>query len=418
SIFLYFAQKKRTPIIAITGSKGKSSTASSIYYGLQKSGFTAFLGGNITVSPLTFLEKIDGTTPVVLELSSWQLRDLRGRNVLKPKIAIITKIVPDHQNWYHSMDRYIDDKRLIYENQTEEDFTIVDADADNYREESENPVRGCQCWGDFFAGDTKGKVLRYSQFASKHEFYGAFLKKERDGSISGYSYVPENLRSRHAQMRNIDEEKILGNLLVPGSIMRINLLKSALALQLLGIAPMQIADVLGSWEGLAHRLEAFHTWKSPSDNRKIVFYNDSCATVPEAAAAATQAFKQDVILITGGTDKELNFLPLAQTLSGENGSKYHAKDIFLLEGTGTDKLTFLLDARHIVYFGPYKSFDELLKALHEKLASPASRSVYGSVNSKSPLPVVFSPGCTSFGMFLNEFDRGDQFKKKVKQLFF
>lgn len=418
SIFLYFAKEKRTPVIAVTGSKGKSSTASSIYYGLQKSGFTAFLGGNITVSPLTFLENIDGTTPVVLELSSWQLRDLRGRKVLKPKIAVITKIVPDHQNWYHSMDKYVADKRIIYENQTEDDFTIVDGDEDNYKKESENPVSGCASWGDFFARDTKGKVLRYSQFVMKHDRYGAFLKKERDGSIAGYSYLPENLRSRHAQMRNVEEEKIMGELLVPGSIMRINLLKSALVLQLLGIAPVQIADVLGSWEGLAHRMEAFHTWKSPSDNRKIVFYNDSCATVPEAAAAATQAFKQDVILITGGTDKELDFLPLAQTLSGENGSKYHAKDIYLLEGSGTDKLTFLLDARRIVYFGPYKSLDELLGAVREKLSSPGSRSAYGPVNSKMPLPVVFSPGCTSFGMFQNEFDRGEQFKKKVKELFF
>ena len=303
SIFLHFANKKRAPIIAVTGSKGKSSTVSAIYYGLQKSGFTAFLGGNITVSPLSFLEDVDGTTPVVLELSSWQLRDLRGRKALKPKIAIITKILPDHQNFYHSMDRYVDDKRLIYADQSPSDYTIVDADPDNYASESECPVPGCAGWGDFFARDSKGMVLRYSQFVSKDRLFGAFLKKERDGSISGYSYLPEKLKSRHAQLRGQQEEKIMGELLVPGAAMRINLLKAALALQLLGVAPVQIADVLGSWEGLAHRMEAFHTWKSPSDNRKIVFYDDSCSTVPESAASATQAFRQDVILVSGGTDK-------------------------------------------------------------------------------------------------------------------
>ena len=78
----------------------------------------------------------------------------------------------------------------------------------------------------------------------------------------------------------------------------------------------------------------------------------------------------------------------------------------------------LLEARHIAYIGPFKSLDVLLNALREKLSSTASRSIYGAVNSKMPLPVVFSPGCTSFGMFQNEFDRGDQFKKKVKQIFF
>ncbi|MBO7613691.1 MAG: UDP-N-acetylmuramoyl-L-alanine--D-glutamate ligase, partial [Treponema sp.] len=111
SIFLHFT---KASIIAVTGSKGKSSTVSALDFSLRNAGYKSFLGGNITVSPLTFLEKTDGTTPVVLELSSWQLADLRGRKALKPKIAIITKIMPDHQNWYGSMESYVNDKKLIY----------------------------------------------------------------------------------------------------------------------------------------------------------------------------------------------------------------------------------------------------------------------------------------------------------------
>ena len=76
SIFLRFTD---CPIIAVTGSKGKSSTVSAIYYGLQQAGFHAFLGGNITVSPLTFFDEVNKDTPVVIEFSSWQLADLRGR---------------------------------------------------------------------------------------------------------------------------------------------------------------------------------------------------------------------------------------------------------------------------------------------------------------------------------------------------
>ena len=109
SVFLKFTQ---APIIAVTGSKGKSSTVSAIHYGLQNAGFKTFLGGNITVSPLTFLEETDKNTPVVLELSSWQLADLRGRGLLKPFIALLTLIVPDHQNWYGSMESYVADKKL------------------------------------------------------------------------------------------------------------------------------------------------------------------------------------------------------------------------------------------------------------------------------------------------------------------
>ena len=129
SMFLRFS---KAPIIAVTGSKGKSSTVSAIHFGLCQAGFKAFLGGNITVSPLTFLDKTDKTTPVVLELSSWQLADLRGRKMLKPKIAVITKIVPDHQNWYGDMGSYVADKKIIYSEQTEDDFTIIDADGDPF----------------------------------------------------------------------------------------------------------------------------------------------------------------------------------------------------------------------------------------------------------------------------------------------
>lgn len=142
SIFLHFT---KAPVIAVTGSKGKSSTVSAINYGLNKAGFTAFLGGNITVSPLTFLEKTNEKTPVVLELSSWQLADLRGRKALKPKICVITKIVPDHQNWYHAMEPYVADKRLIYADQTSGDYSIFDFEGDE-------PGTGPECggtWGDF-----------------------------------------------------------------------------------------------------------------------------------------------------------------------------------------------------------------------------------------------------------------------------
>ena len=414
SIFLHFT---KAPIIAITGSKGKSSTASALYYGLQKSGFSPFLGGNITVSPLTFLDETDGTTPVVLELSSWQLRDLRGRKALKPKIAIITKIMRDHQNWYGDMDSYVNDKRLVYADQTASDYTILDADDDDYFNECSEKKKGCHCWGDDFAAETCGTVFRYSQYVMPKTVFGAFLKKEHDGQIYGYSALPPELRSKRAIMHNLREERIMKALAVPGPIMRINVLKAALALQLMGTAPEQISSVLADWPGLAHRLEMCHTWKSPADGRNVVFYNDSCSTVPEATVAATEAFRHNYVLITGGTDKNLDFLPLVRILSGETETKYKAKQIYLLKGTGTDKLTFLRDARHVNYYGPFDSISDLLLELRTNLSAPDTRTVYGPVTARTALPVVFSPGCTSFGMFMNEFDRGDKYKRSVKELF-
>ncbi len=413
SIFLHFT---KAPIIAVTGSKGKSSTVSAIYNGLIGAGFQAYLGGNITVSPLTFLDKTDGTTPVVLELSSWQLADLRGRKALKPKIAIITKIVPDHQNWYDGMDSYIDDKTLIFADQDENDWAILDADEDGYLMETSWPKDMCTCWGDYFATQTKARVLRYSTNVLERDDYGAFLM--RDGNdVFGFARLPQELMSKTSVASNKEEEKIMGNLAVPGKHNKINALNAALVLRLMNVAPELCISILSEWKGVPHRLEHFYDAVIPFNKIELAFYNDTCATVPEACAAAVQAFDNNVVLICGGTDKNLDFEPLIQTLSGKKGSQYKPRKIFLLEGTATDKLILRLNQENIPYKGPYNSLGALLGILKTELIQEDAEKAYGYSKSEGAIPVVFSPGATSFGLFSNEFDRGNQFKKEVLSLF-
>ena len=404
SIFLHFT---KAPIIAVTGSKGKSSTVSALDFSLRNAGYKSFLGGNITVSPLTFLERTDGTTPVVLELSSWQLADLRGRKALKPKIAIITKIMPDHQNWYGSMESYVNDKKLIYADQGPEDYTILDFDEDDYLKDCHTPELGCKCWGDVFAKETKGTVLRYSKFPLPKNVFGAYQAKE-GRSTAGYVQLPGDSEGR----------KVMGQLQVPGEHMKTNVLNAALALSLMNVAPEQILSIVGIWKGITHRLERFHEWQSPESGIKVSFYNDSCATVPEAAAAASQAFARKVILLTGGTDKNLNFEPLAKVLRGEGGAeaKYQPLQTYLLAGSGTDKLLArLADPKQCL--GPFESLEIMLGVLKANLQNPSADRVYKFYPDDDPIPVVFSPGATSFGMFSNEFDRGNKFKDAVKQIF-
>ena len=413
SLFLHFT---KAPIIAVTGSKGKSSTVSSISYGLNQAGFKCFLGGNITVSPLTFLSKTDGMTPVVLELSSWQLSDLRGRKALKPKIAIITKIVPDHQNWYGDMDSYVEDKKLIYADQDEKDFTILDFDDDDYLKDCANPKAGCKCWGDLFASETKGRVLRYSRNELPLEVPGVFQRTDHE-TAKGFARLPTDLMSAHARNKCLKEELIMEELQVPGDHMKINVLNASLALYLMGVAAEQARNILGQWKGITHRLEKFHDWQSPVSGLNVSFFNDSCATVPEAAAAASQSFGQRVVFISGGTDKGLDFLPLAKCLDGEDGSKFKPLEIYLLGGTGTDKLIPLLNERRIKYLGPFDSLSILLGMLKNNLLSEHASRTYGRQVQGQSVPVVFSPGATSFGMFTNEFDRGNKFKKMVKETF-
>ena len=358
SLFLRFS---KAPIIAVTGSKGKSSTASAIHHGLQGCGFHSFLGGNITVSPLSFLQQTNTTTPVILELSSWQLGDLQNCTALHPRIAVLTPIMPDHQNWYGSMERYVADKKIIYQNQSAEDYTICNYD---------------DSWGTQFAAETKAQVYWYSSRPLPPDCCGVWIAEDktvrfRSNTGKEYTVLPRNIA-------------------VPGQIMRQNVAAAALVLALYGADIANIPPVMAAYSGIPHRLEYCH------QKDAVRFYNDSAATIPEAAAAAISAFEEPVILITGGTDKQLDFSPLLPHLA-------HVKTLYLLAGTATDKLIPLLHKAKIPYHGVFNGLPLLLETLRKNLSTTEKQAV------------VFSPASASFGMFKNEFDRGSQFKSAVKQ---
>lgn len=394
SIFLRFT---KAPVIAVTGSKGKSSTVSAIHFGLKKAGFNAYLGGNITVSPLTFFDEVNENTPVVLELSSWQLADLRGRGVLKPKISLITKIVPDHQNWYKNMKDYVSDKQLIYKDQDENCCSIFDCDDDDAKYSPEN----AKSWGELFASESKAIVYRYSKKSLKKDCYGVWQDKDENGDFCGKIFLPD--------MKN--PEVILKNLLVPGEHMKANALNAAFVLYLMGVKSEKCAEILSEWPGIEHRLQFFYEWNCKSNNIHVKFYNDSCATVPEAAAAATQAFGKPVILITGGTDKGLNLSSLTRILTNPKKNEFPVEKLFLLEGTATDKILPELKKSKINFFGPYKNLNELT----DDLIKQFDLSKNSTEENSSEKIVLFSPGATSFGMFNNEFDRGKKFMNSIKE---
>jgi UDP-N-acetylmuramoylalanine--D-glutamate ligase len=353
-------------LLAVTGSKGKSSVSSALYWALNESrtrSGKAWLGGNITLSPLSFLDKLEKNDDVVLELSSWQLGDLRGRNPLKPGIAVITPIMKDHLDRYGNMKAYVADKRLIYKNQDSDDATIA-ADDD---------------WGKSFHRESRGRPLVYSETAPAKGVAGGWVPSPESPGFARFWKTQEDRVA----------EVVPARPLVTGFHQKQNLLVAALALLDLGLEPDFIRESLGRFPGIEHRLEFFR------ESGGIRFYNDSAATIPEAAAAAIGAFEKPPVLVTGGTDKELDFTPLA--LAAAN-----AKALFLLEGTGTEKLKRLLDERGVKYRGP---FDSLEAAINAALETAVSGD-----------PVILSPGCTSFGMFLNEFERGKKWKEAVQKI--
>ncbi len=372
-------------LIAVTGSKGKSSTSSAIHWVLDQARKRcllpgkAYLGGNITVSPLTFLDTLTADDDVVLELSSWQLGDLKGRlhpgsaganpiALLKPRAAVLTAIMPDHLDRYGTMEAYVADKRVIYQGQDKTDATIAADDR----------------WGQSFLAETPGRPMVYGEKPLPEGTAGGWV--ESPGG-RGLAQLAAKLPAQPASGEII--ELVPAKLLVPGSHQKKNLLAAGLALLDLGLPADFIRESLGSFPGIEHRLEFFH------ESRGIRFYNDTAATIPEAAAAAVEAFDQPVILVSGGTDKNLDFSCLVKAAA-------NAKAVILLAGTGSEKLRRLLDQAAIPYRGPWDSVDG---AVHSALETAAAGDV-----------VVLSPGCASFGMFLNEFDRGHKWKDAVLRL--
>jgi UDP-N-acetylmuramoylalanine--D-glutamate ligase len=365
-------------LIAVTGSKGKSSTASAIHWALMETGKAdgerktpgAWLGGNITVSPLSFLDELSAEDNVVLELSSWQLGDLRdkknsrGGPLLKPRAAVLTAIMADHQDRYGGMDAYVDDKRVISRGQDGEDATIALDDP----------------WGRGFLAESRGRPFLCSDSELPEGVNGAWLTE-----TAAYIRIagPAGPAGRPA------EEALPAKLLVPGRHQKKNLLEAALVLAGLGIPIPAVRDALGRFPGIEHRLEFFH------ESGGIRFYNDTAATIPEAAAAAVNAFDEEPVLVCGGTDKDLDFSPLVDAAA-------RTKAIVLLAGTGSDKLLPLLKNRGLAFLGPFGDIDR---------AASAAAAAAGSAGT-----VILSPGCASFGMFQNEFDRGRKWKEAVKRL--
>jgi UDP-N-acetylmuramoylalanine--D-glutamate ligase len=164
-------------------------------------------------------------------------------------------------------------------------------------------------------------------------------------------------------------------------------------LLLYGVPAGTVRDALARFPGVEHRLELFLTWNA------LRFYNDSAATIPHATVEAVRSVQGPVVLITGGTDKSIDFSPLAEVV-------HLPRAIILLSGTGTEKIRALLKSAHVSAEGP---FDNLRDAVAEAMAR--AEEVRSGLRSTESVSIIFSPGCTSFGMFLNEFDRGRKFKE-------
>ncbi|HSO96414.1 MAG TPA: UDP-N-acetylmuramoyl-L-alanine--D-glutamate ligase [Acidimicrobiia bacterium] len=344
------------PTIGVTGTKGKTTTAMLTHAIVQERWPGAIVAGNMGRSALDRLGEVDPAVPVTLELSSFQLEGL-GEHALAPTVAVITNVRADHLDRYPDLAAYADAKAQIVRHQRAHDWKVVPSD---------DPTVAALVSGTPAAPITFGAAPDGPRtlFVAEERFVASW-----DGADLDLGPV--------AALR------------LPGAHNQRNALAAAGAALAVGVTDEEIRRGLARFGGVPHRLEDVATLDG------VDFVNDTTATTPEAAAAALDAFPgRPVVAIAGGSDKGLDLEPLAAALADR------ARATVLLAGSATPGLQRLLARASVA--GPFDTMGDAVRAA-------ADLAPDGGV-------VLLSPGCASFGLFVDEFDRGDQFRAAVHAL--
>lgn len=350
------------PIAGVTGTKGKTTTTTLLAAMLRERWPAAVLAGNMGVSALAQLPQLRGDVPVALELSSFQLEAL-DEHRLAPHVAVITNISPDHLDRYPSFEEYARTKGAIARWQRPNvDYLVLDpSDPASYQ----------------IATDARGQWVFFG--SPSPAGFGPDLWVEDGHFVAAWSHEPVDLGPVSA-------------LRIPGEHSRLNTLAAAGAALALGLTPEEIRRGIAAFPGVPHRMEHVATIAG------IEYVNDTAATAPAAAVAALRSYAgQSVLVIAGGSDKKLPLEPLADELART------AQRVLLLDGAATPLLDRLLRERgYAAIDGPFSSMDD---AVH----CAARQAQPGAV-------VLLSPGTASFGMFRDEFHRGEAFRGAVQAL--
>lgn len=344
-------------ILGVTGSDGKTTTTSLINAILKKAGYNTFLGGNIGTPLFTKLPDMKPEDILVLELSSFQLMGME----ISPDIAVITNITPNHLNIHKDYEEYIEAKKNIFKYQDEKGVLVL-----NYDNEI---TRNCE-------KEANGKVIFFS---SKNKLDNGYIVDE--------DVIKECEDKIRKHILNVEDVILRGNHNYQNIATAIAATSS--------LVDMDIAvEAIKEFKPVEHRIEFIRELDG------VKWYNDSASSSPSRTLSGINAFKEDIILIAGGYDKNLDYTPLAKPiikkvksliLIGQTSGKIF--DVVKLE---LEKENKELDI-HMC-----ESLEETIK-LAKKVAKP------GQV-------VLFSPASASFDMFKNFADRGNQFKELVKKI--
>jgi UDP-N-acetylmuramoylalanine--D-glutamate ligase len=338
-------------LIGITGSNGKTTTTSLIEHILRKAGFSTILAGNIGTPLISCVEKTSDKTITIAELSSFQLELVEK---FRPNISVFLNLTPDHLDRHHTLESYAAAKARIFENQTEADSAVLNAD-----DPGTTPY-----------APAKPQLFWFSR--KQRVAQGAFVR----GNDILFRFEGT-------------EEKVLKLADIPlaGSHNVENVLAAVAATRLAGAQPAAVAKGVRSFAGVEHRLEFV------AEIGGVRFYNDSKATNVDATLKALDAFPGRILIILGGKDKGSDYTVLQPRLREK-------AVLALLIGAAASKIE-----------------KQIAGSVAIEQAGTIERAVETAANAARPGDVVLlAPACASFDQFQNYEHRGRVFKELVRQL--
>jgi UDP-N-acetylmuramoylalanine--D-glutamate ligase len=350
----------KAPILAVTGTKGKSTTTALLGHLLRSCGMSVRVGGNIG-NPLID-EVVDAKTTdfVVAEVSSFQLETIRA---FKPRVAVLLNIAPDHLDRYHSMDEYAEAKFRIFANQAFGDVFVGNLDDERIGSldaaRTERTMRARQLW--FTLGDRRGDATIYVH-------------------NEAIVYNPIGGDPRPVTVMRKDEIPLAGEHNVQ------NVMAALLAAFAVGCEAKALREGVMTFHAMPHRLE------SVEEIGGVLYVDDSKSTNPGSVVAALHAYKRPIVLIAGGRSKGTDFVELGVAI------RQRAKALVLI-GEAAGEI-----AEHSQGVP-----QERAASMSDAVAKARALAAAGDV-------VLLSPGCASFDMFRSAEDRGEQFVAAVLTL--
>jgi UDP-N-acetylmuramoylalanine--D-glutamate ligase len=348
------------PIVAVTGTNGKTTTTELIGAMLHNSGRNVFVGGNIGKPLIDYVDRKKPADVIVAEISSFQLDTIKS---FRPMVSVLLNISADHLDRYPHMQAYIQSKNRIFENQQPEDIAVLNG--------ADRRVRS-------LAAAISCKKLIYPAL-SKNEA-GAIIDNNRIvlkmRDINRFDHLNSktfNIKSNSAGCWGLHNKE--------------NACAAALAALAVGATPNGVQSALDNFRGSAHRLECIATMD------RVSYFNDSKATNVDAVVRALECFSQPVVLIMGGRDKGSDFSVLVPAI------KQHVKTLIVMG-----------EAAHQIKAA-------LGQSVSLKMATSMKDAVTKAYRTAQPADVVLlSPGCASFDMYANYARRGDDFRQEVNTL--